>query len=106
MEGIDEQWVLLRSDAHHDNPHSDHEREKQDLDEAIKRNAIILDIGDFFCAMGGRADPRRSRHGQTRDEHLDSPDYFDSLVKHGAKFLAPYASHIALLAQGNHETAV
>ena len=106
MEGIDEQWVLLRSDAHHDNPHSDHEREKQDLDEAIKRNAIILDIGDFFCAMGGRADPRRSRHGQTREEHLDAPDYFDSLVKHGAKFLAPYASHIALLAQGNHETAV
>lgn len=106
MQLSDEQWVLLRSDAHHDNPHSDHEREKEDLDEAMRRNAIIIDVGDFFCAMGGRADPRRSRHGQTRSEHLDSPDYFDSLVRHGAMFLAPYANNIALLAQGNHETAV
>ena len=106
MQGLEEQWVLFRSDAHHDNPHSLHDREKADLDEAITRNAVIIDVGDFFCAMGGRADPRRSRHGQTRDEHLDAPDYFDSLIKHGAKFLMPYASHIAIIAQGNHETGV
>ena len=106
MNPSQEQWVLLRSDAHLDNPHSDHDREREDLDEAIKRNAIIIDVGDFFCAMGGRADPRRSRHGQTRDEHLDSSDYFDSLVRHGAQFLAPYAHNIAVLAQGNHETGI
>ncbi len=101
-----EQWVLLRSDAHHDNPHSLHEKEKADLDEAVKRKAIIIDIGDFFCAMGGKADPRRSRHGITRPEHIDALDYFDSLVVHGAKFLAPYARNFAIIAQGNHETSV
>ncbi len=101
-----EQWVLLRSDAHHDNPHSIHEKEKADLDEAVKRKAIIIDIGDFFCAMGGKADPRRSRHGITRPEHIDAPDYFDSLVVHGAKFLAPYSRNFAIIAQGNHETSV
>ena len=98
--------MLLRSDAHHDNPHSDHERERADLVEAVKRKAIIIDVGDYFCAMGGRGDNRRARHGQTREEHLDAPDYFDSLVKHNSAFLAPFARNIAIIAQGNHETGV
>lgn len=100
------QWVLLRSDAHHDNPHSDHDHQRRDLDEGVKRGAIILDFGDLFCAMGGRGDNRRARHGTTREEHLDAPDYFDSLVKHNAAFIAPYAHSFAVIHQGNHETAV
>ena len=53
-----EQWFLLTSDRHHDNPHSDHELQKEHLDEALKRRAGIIDCGDFFCAMQGRWDPR------------------------------------------------
>lgn len=102
----EECWVLLRGDAHHDNPHSLHEREKEDLEEAVRRRAIIIDVGDLFCAMGGRADPRRARKGITRDEHLDANDYFDSLVKHAANFYAPYSHHFALIAHGNHETSI
>ena len=104
---VDEsQDFLLRGDAHHDNPHSLHDREKEDLDEAQRRGACILDVGDLFCAMGGRADPRRARKGVTRTEHLDAEDYFDSLVKHAAAFYAPYAKSFAMIAHGNHETAV
>ena len=99
-------WVLLRGDAHHDNPHSDHDLQRQHLDEAIRRGAAVIDVGDLFCAMGGKADPRIVKGGVTRDEHAQAPDYFDSLVRHNAAFLEPYAANIVQIGQGNHETAV
>jgi hypothetical protein len=102
----DSQWFLLRGDAHHDNPHSDHEKQFEDLYEAQRRGAGIIDVGDLFCAMGGRADPRRSRHGSTREEHVEAADYFDSLVRHNAEFLRPYARNIIGIGMGNHETSV
>lgn len=101
-----EQWFLLRSDAHHDNPHSDHALEKKHLNECEERNAGWIDIGDFFCAMGGRADPRRVKHGVARPEHALANDYFDSLVRHGAEFLAPHAHRCICLGRGNHEQTV
>ena len=103
---MEPQWFLLRGDAHHDNPHSDHERQREDLEEAKRRGAGIIDVGDLFCAMGGRADPRRSRQGVTRAEHLEEADYFDSLVRHNAAFLRPYARNIIGIGMGNHETSV
>ena len=99
-------WMLLRGDAHHDNPHSDHDRQRADLDEAVRRGACVLDVGDLFCAMGGKYDPRFVRGGTTRPEHVDAHDYFDSLVRHNAEFLRPYARHIAIIASGNHESSV
>lgn len=99
-------WFLLRGDAHHDNPHSDHDLQRQHLEEAMRRDACIVDVGDLFCAMGGKADPRMMKRGTTRDEHAQANDYFDSLVRHNAQFLMPYANNIAVIAQGNHETAV
>ena len=99
-------WFLLRGDAHHDNPHSDHKKQLEDLHEAQSRRAGIIDCGDLFCAMDGRADPRRSRHGVTREEHVEAPDYFDSLVRHNAAFLRPFAHNIIGLGMGNHETSV
>lgn len=101
-----EQWVLLRGDAHHDNPHSDHDLEREHLDEAVRRRALILDVGDAFCAMGGKYDKRMSKHGVIRDEHALANDYFDSLVRHAAEFYAPYARHFIAFGKGNHETSV
>jgi predicted phosphodiesterase len=101
-----EQWFLLRSDAHHDNPHSDHDLQRKHLQQCVERNAGWIDGGDLFCAMGGRADPRRAKHGVTRDEHATAPDYFDSLVRHAADFLQPYADRCVVLGRGNHETSV
>ena len=101
-----EQWFLLRSDAHHDNPHSDHDLERKHLRECEQRNAGWIDFGDLFCAMAGKADPRRAKHGVTRDEHAIANDYFDSLVRHATSFYEPFAHRCVLIARGNHETGV
>ena len=107
LEGSDDcLWFLLRGDAHHDNPKSDHDLQRQHLDEAAKRGACVVDVGDLFCAMGGKADPRMMKGGSTRPEHAMANDYFDSLVRHNAEFLLPYAPYLCVLNQGNHETSV
>lgn len=64
-----EQWVLLRSDVHHDNPKCDQKLEKKHLDQAKEYNAIIIDNGDLFCAMQGKYDKRASKDADaTRDD--------------------------------------
>lgn len=102
----DSRWFLLSSDRHHDNPHSDHELELKHLREAQERGAGVLDAGDLMCAMGGKFDPRMSKHGVTRPEHALANDYFDSLVRHAADFYAPFARNFVVIGRGNHETAV
>lgn len=99
-----EQWLLLRSDAHHDSPDCDRGLEKQHLDLALERNALILDGGDLFDGMQGRFDPRRNMD-DIRPEDA-SIDYYDKIVDHAAEFYAPYAANWLLLGKGNHEMAV
>jgi hypothetical protein len=41
-------YVLLRSDAHWDNPDSDRRLMRKHLELAKKRNAAVLDFGDLF----------------------------------------------------------
>jgi hypothetical protein len=96
--------LLLRSDAHHDNAHSDHDLERQHLSEAESRNAGILDIGDLFCAMQGKWD-RRSDTSQCRPEHREGR-YLDSLVETAAEFYEPFAANWLLLSPGNHEGSI
>jgi hypothetical protein len=45
------QYILLTGDRHWDNPHSNWKLQKEHLELAKERNAPIIDIGDFFCAM-------------------------------------------------------
>jgi hypothetical protein len=99
-----EGWVLLRSDVHHDNPHSDRKLEKKHLEEAKQRGAWIIDNGDLFCAMQGAWDPRKSKDA-IRPEH-QTGDYLDALVRTAADFYEPYAGNWAVLGRGNHETAI
>lgn len=99
-----EHWILLRSDAHHDNPHCNWDLEKKHLDEALERNAGIVDGGDLFCAMQGAWDPRKSK-SCLRPEHQRS-DYLDAIVTTAADFYQPYAKNIVCLGQGNHETSI
>lgn len=99
-----EQWVLLRSDVHHDNPKCDQSLEKKHLEEAIEYDAPIIDNGDLFCAMQGKWDKRADKNA-LREEHRGH-NYFDLLVDTAADFYKPYASHFAVLGRGNHETAI
>lgn len=90
-----EQWILLRADAHHDNRHCLHDKE---------RNALIFDFGDLFCAMQGKWD-RRADETQMRTE-LRGNNYLDRLVNYNADFYRPYAKQFVLMGQGNHETSI
>lgn len=99
-----EQWFLLQSDSHWDNPKCDRDKMKRHLDEALKRNAPVLDFGDFFCAMQGKYD-RRSSKKDIRPEHNNNK-YLDSLVDTAADYLKPYKDIIAVRGVGNHESAI
>ena len=99
-----EQWILLRSDAHHDSPACNRTLEKKHLDEMILRGGLWADFGDLFDAMQGKFDPRRN-YDDIRPEDKRG-DYYDSIAKHAAEFYTPYLDRCILLAEGNHETAV
>ena len=99
-----QQWFLLRSDVHHDNPKCDQKLERKHLDQAKERNAVIIDNGDLFCAMQGKYDKRSSKDA-IRPEHQGG-DYLDRLVDTSFDFYEPYRKQLVVLGRGNHETAI
>jgi hypothetical protein len=99
-----EQWILLTSDRHHDNAHTDWSMEKRHLQEAKSRGAAICDFGDLFCAMQGKWD-KRADVSQCRPEHQQGR-YLDALVETAQKFYAPYAKNFLFMSPGNHETSI
>jgi predicted phosphodiesterase len=102
--GTGEQWFLLSSDHHWDNPDANREMIERHLIEAKERNAPVFIFGDFFCAMQGKYD-KRSDKSKVRPEHQVA-NYLDSLVDTAANWLMPYRDNIAVIGQGNHETAI
>lgn len=99
-----EHWSLLTGDRHHDNPHAQHDLERAHLERAKERQAPVFDVGDLFCAMQGRYDPRRSLKDVRPEDNGD--DYIDRIVKHAAEFYGPYARQFAVIGRGNHESAI
>lgn len=99
-----QQWFLLSSDRHHDNPKSLHWLESKHLDEARERRAGIIDVGDLFCAMQGKFDKRASK-SDIRPEHQRG-DYLDALVRTAADFYEPYADLFDVIGRGNHESSI
>lgn len=79
------QWFLFQSDNHHDSPLCNRELEAEHLQEAVKRDAMIMVMGDLFDAMQGRFDPRRSME-ELRPEYRRS-DYYDAIVNDTCQFL-------------------
>ena len=98
------QWILLWADRHWDNPGTNQEFMLEELELLKERNGILIDVGDFFCAMQGKYDKRSSKES-IRPEHQTS-QYLDALVDSATDFLAPYAKHIAQMSPGNHETSI
>lgn len=100
----DEGWVLLQSDVHWDSPHCDRDKLKRHLDLALKRNAPVLDFGDFFDVMQGPGD-RRGAKSELRSE-LKHNNYFDKVIQQASEYLHPYRHLLAVRGKGNHETSV
>ena len=101
---LDPFWLLIRSDAHHDSAHCDRAMERRHLEQAVERNAAVLDLGDLFDCMQTRNDPRRALGGK-RPEHAERP-YLDSLLDDAVDFYAPFASALAVIGIGNHESKI
>ena len=99
-----EQWYLLSSDRHWDNPHSDWKLQKTHLDKARERNAKILDFGDLFCVMQGKYDRRSSKTDLRAEHQVDN--YLDAVVNTAVDWFSAYADMFALVAEGNHESAI
>lgn len=99
-----EQWFLLQSDEHWDNPHCVRPLHRRHHEQALERGAGIFKFGDFFCAMQGKYDPRASKES-IRPEH-QTVNYLDALIDTAADYLRPYASNIVLIGSGNHETSI
>jgi hypothetical protein len=96
--------VLALSDVHWDNPHTDRKLLKKLLEQAKAKNAPVIDIGDFFCAMQGKWD-RRGSKSDILPEH-NQGDYLDSLVRTASEYMQPYSHLLTLRGQGNHETSI
>jgi hypothetical protein len=99
-----EQWILVNSDRHHDNIYCNRKLEREHLQLAKQRNALIIDVGDLFCAMQGKYDPR-SDMTQIRPEDVGR-DYLDRIVLHAAEDYAEYANNWLLMTRGNHENGI
>lgn len=104
---FDWSWSMLAiSDVHLDNPHCDRRLLKRHLDEAKARGAAIVIIGDLFCLMQGKYDPRSSKQDM-RPEYLQAGrPYLDAVLEDAVAFLAPYADQLMLVSEGNHETNI
>ena len=98
------QRYLLIADVHFDNPLCDRRLLRRHLDEARESGAGVMCFGDWFDAMGGRSDPRRSKTG-VRDAH-NADNYLDLIVDDSAEFLEPYAAHLVMMSDGNHEASI
>lgn len=99
-----EQWILLSADRHHDSIHCDRRLEREHLELAKERGALICDFGDLFCAMQGKYD-KRSKMDDIRPEDVRT-NYLDSIVNHAAEDYGPYARYFLLIGKGNHEDSV
>jgi hypothetical protein len=96
--------ALLLADEHADNAHSDLALIRKHHAEAVSLGAPILKFGDTFCAMEGKWD-RRASESALRPE-MRGGNYLDKLVSFHTDLYLPYAKNIAVVSDGNHETAI
>jgi hypothetical protein len=99
-----EAWALLTSDHHFDNAHCDLGLLRNHMETAVELDAPIFAIGDTFCAMQGKWD-KRADTSELRPEFMGG-NYLDRLVDEAEKFYSPFASHLAIMSNGNHEDSI
>ena len=99
-----EAWLLWMSDEHWDHPKCRLDILKRHHEEALERGALIVKVGDTFCAMQGKGDPRGDK-GSVRPEHQKG-NYLDALVETATNWYTPYAGNIGVIGLGNHETSI
>lgn len=101
--GVSKQLAIL-SDIHWDNPKCDLKLLKSHLDYCLKEKIPVFINGDLFCLMQGKGD-KRGNKSDIRPEHNNSK-YLDSIVETAVEWFSPYASILAVIGYGNHETSI
>lgn len=101
---LQSQRYLYCADVHFDSKHCDRAMFKRHLEEAKADDTLVFCFGDFFDAMQSRTDKRGSKSA-VLPEHQTSR-YWNALIEEAADWLEPYAKNIAVLSDGNHETAI
>jgi len=96
--------ILVLSDLHWDSAKCQLDQLKRVFDEAKEIGAPILLLGDTWDAMQGKYDPRASQE-DLRPEFRGN-NYLDLLVDEAFEWFKPYASNLALISYGNHETSI
>ena len=96
--------VMLSSDIHFDSSLCDIDLYKKHLKIAEEQQAPVLIAGDFFDAMQGHDDPRRSLEELKKEYKVSH--YYDAIVLDASKFLQKFKIPFYIIALGNHETAV
>ena len=106
LKNVNESFTIANlPDAHWDNPHCDRALFKRDLEYCKKNNIFMVFPGDFYCAMQGKYDPRRSKEN-IRPEH-NKNNYLDLLVEDAANWMKPYVNSTnSVFGVGNHESAI
>ncbi len=99
------QSMMLASDIHFDSSHCDIKRFTEHLKLANDEKAPVLIAGDFFDAMQGHDDPRRSPE-ELKAEYKVS-HYFDAIVLDASHYLQQFKDvPLWLFGMGNHESSV
>lgn len=96
--------ILATADWHIDNTKCDRGLMTEQFQEAKRRGAGIIAIGDLFCAMQGKYDPRSSKSSLRPEHQVDN--YIDALVDTTAEWLEPYSDNLLFISPGNHETSI
>ena len=96
--------ILFASDVHFDNPKCKRDLFFSHLERIRKKKGKAYIIGDLFCFMQGKYDPRRAK-GDIREEH-NKNNYIDAVIDDTVNLLSPYADVIVFVSDGNHETAI
>lgn len=99
-----EWWAHLSSDHHWDSTKCKRDLLRSHLDQVVARNAVAIFTGDQYDLMQGKYDKRSSK-SELRPE-LCRGDYLDQVIEQSVDWYLPYADHIAVVGEGNHETAI
>lgn len=98
--GADIRYLYI-SDIHLDNPHCDRALLRRHLDQALESNSLVFVFGDIVCAMQNTKDPRAAKE----DDPYQSSKYVNHLINDVVAFFRPYRDILAVMSDGNHETA-
>ena len=97
--------LLFLGDMHLDHPDANRRALTRLLDEAVTRDAAIILLGDTFDVMQAVGD-RRGSKADLRRRYAGRDDYLTAVLEDVSEVLTPYAPHIWVVLDGNHESSV